>query len=101
MSDNYVVLFVRGKAEKNEKVREVLNDFKEWRIKHRIVDLTEEIQLYGNKVTLEGAFAIDFSKNGRTRIPVTPFATAGGKIFSGSDKIKENLTYLSNNYPDE
>jgi hypothetical protein len=78
----------------------VLGDFKRYKIKHKIVDVSEKIDLYGNKVTLEGAFAIDFSSNGRINVPITPLVAADDKFFYGSDEIKSNLKYLSANYPD-
>jgi len=100
MSNGYVVLFVKGKERLDKKTQEVLDSFREHKIKHKIVDLHEKIELYGNKVTLEGAFAIDFSNNGKVAVPITPLVAADDRFFYGSEEIKNNLKYLSANYPD-
>jgi len=98
MGNGYVVLYVKGQGKCDENTKEVLESFQKNKIKHRIVDLTEKIDLYGNRITLEGAFAIDFSQN--KKIPITPLAAADDKVFSGSEEIRKNLKYLSENYPE-
>jgi hypothetical protein len=98
MSNGYVVLFIRGKGERDERTREILEDFKAHKIKYKIVDLNEKIELYGSEVTLEGAFALDFSGNGT--VPTTPLAVADDRRFNGSEEIRKNLKFLRENYPD-
>ena len=93
-----MVLFVKAKEQMDQKTQEILDNFRKYKIKHKIVDLTEKIELYGNKVTLEGAFAIDFSENGKIKIPITPLVTAGDRLFNGAEEIKRNLEYLRKNY---
>jgi hypothetical protein len=98
MSNGYVVLFIRGQA---GDVKDVLNSLQACKIKHKVVDLCEKIELYGNKVTLEGSFAVDFSQSGGMKVPITPMVAADGKIFSGSEEIKKNIGYLQKHYSDE
>lgn len=101
MSDGCVVLFLKYKERPDHKTKEILDDFRKFKIRHKIVDLTEKFELYGNKVTLEGAFAMDFSENGKTKVPITPLATTGEELFNGPEEIKRNLEYLKKNYSTE
>jgi len=98
VGNGYVTLFVRRRAQLNQKTEALINDLQKLRIKHKIVDVTEKIELYGNKVTLEGAFAMDFSENGKVKVPTTPLATVDDKLFNGLEEIKSNLEFLRKNY---
>jgi hypothetical protein len=101
MSRGYVVLFVKARKKLSDKTREIISNFQKYKIKYILVDLSEQIELYGNKVTLEGAFAIDFSDNGKVKVPITPLATADDKLFNGAEEINKNLEYLKENYSEE
>lgn len=98
MGNGYVTLFVRRRAQLNQKTEALIDDLQKLRIKHKIVDITEKIELYGNKVTLEGAFAMDFSDNGKVKVPTTPLVTVDDKLFNGLEEIKSNLEFLRKNY---
>lgn len=98
MADGYVLLYVRGAPENDNKVGQILGEFEKLKIKHRVVDLSEEISLYGNRMPLEGFFALDLSGVGDVKVPLTPLAVAEDKIFNGSDEILESLDYLAKNY---
>ena len=98
MVDRYVVIYINGNPENDSRAKKILEKFEELKIKHKLINLNEEIDLYGNKMTLEGFFALDFSGMGDVKVPRTPFAVAEDKIFDGFDKISENLDYLARNY---
>lgn len=98
MADRYVVLYIKGSPENDDKAKQILERFEKFKIRHKVVNLSEEFSLYGNKTTLEGFFALDFSGTGDVKVPRTPFAVAEGKIFNGADKIFEGLEYLRKNY---
>lgn len=97
MSNGYVVVYVRGKDE-SEDAREVLDSFRKYHIKFKVVDLKEKTELYGHSVSLEGAFAIDFSRKGLKGVPITPLVSANGKIFSGSREIIKNIGFFKTCY---
>jgi len=98
MADGYVVLYIKGSPENDDKAKQILEKFEELKIRHKVVNLSEEISLYGNKITLEGFFALDFSGMRDVKVPLTPLAVAEDKIFNGFDKISEGLDYLRKNY---
>ena len=93
-----MVLYINGNPENNNRTKEILGKFEKLKIKHKLVNLSEEIRLYGNMMTLEGFFALDFSGIGDVKVPHTPFVVAEDKIFNGFKKISENLGYLVENY---
>jgi len=97
---DYVLLYVNKTSEENPEFQEILKKFKEFKIKHRIVDLNGKLNLYGNETSLEGLFALDFSETYDISIPVTPLAVAEGRLYSGSREIFENLEYFKQNYPE-
>ena len=99
MGDRYVTLYVMQRNVKDkEKNSEIIAVFKRLKIKHIIVNLSEKIDLYGNEISLEGPFAIDFSGNGPIKNPSPPLAVAGNKTFNGFEEIKGNMDYLKRNY---
>lgn len=99
MGDSYVTLYMMQRNIKDkERNCEIIDTFKRLRIKHRVVNLSEKIDLYGNEINLEGPFAIDFSGSGPIRNPSPPVAVAGNKIFNGFEEIKGNMDYLKRNY---
>lgn len=98
MADGYVVLYVRGPPENDNKAGQILGEFEKLKIRHKVVDLSEEFSLYGNRMPLEGFFALDLSGIGNVTVPLTPLAVAEDKIFNGSDEILESLEYLAENY---
>lgn len=98
MTDKYVVLYIKGSREDDDKTKQILEKFKEFKIRHKVVNLSEAFTLYGNKMTLEGFFVLDLSGMGDVKVPLTPLAVAENKIFSGVDRISEGLEYLRRNY---
>lgn len=91
-------MYINGSPENDKKTKQLLVKLEKMKIKHKIVNLNEEVSLYGNKMTLEGFFALDFSGVGDVNVPITPFAVADDKIFNGVDKISENLEYLEKKF---
>lgn len=97
---DYVVVYINKASGENQEFLEVLKKFREHKIKHKIVDLNKKFNLYGNEISLEGSFALDFSGMSDVSIPVTPLAVAHGRLYSGSRKILENIEYFQQNYPE-
>jgi len=97
---DYVLLYVNKTSGENQEFQELLKKIKELKIKHKIIDLNRKLNLYGNEISLEGLFALDFSGMRNVNIPVTPLAVAGGRLYSGSREIFENLEYFKQNYPE-
>lgn len=98
MADGYVVLYIKGKQENDNRTKQILERFEKLNIRHKVVDLDEEFTLYGNKMTLEGVFTLDFSGMGDIKVPRTPLAVAEKKVSNGFDEILEDLEYFRRNY---
>jgi len=98
MAQEYVVLYINGNPKTNQRTKEILKKFKELKINYKLIKLDDEIDLYGNKTTLEGFFTLDFSGKGDVVVPNTPFAVADDRVFNGFDKISENLDYLEKKF---
>lgn len=98
MADGYVVLYIKKSQENDDRTNQILERFEELKIRHKVVDLSTEFTLYGNRMTLEGFFTLDFSGMGDVKVPCTPFAVAEDKIFSGANGILEDLEYLRRNF---
>ena len=95
---DYVLLYVNRGSQDNQEFKELVKKLEELKIKHKIIDLNGKFDLYGNEISLEGLFSLDFSGMCNISIPITPLAVAGNKLYSGSREIFENLEYLKQNY---
>jgi len=99
MEKGPVILYVRWhNKDYREASAKVIEKFNKLKIRHVIVDLSEKFRLYGNEVSYEGPFALEFSGSKSVEMPRLPLAVAGDRIFNGLEEIEGNLHYLQKNY---
>jgi len=99
METRYVILYIRQYNEKYKALNlKIIDEFRKLNIEFKIIDLSEKFTLYGNEISYEGAFALDFSGSKSVIVPHPPLVVAGERIFNGSEEIRNNLPYLQENY---
>ena len=98
MEKAYVVLYVRQNDRYKELNLKVIERFNSLKIRHKTINLSDKFRLYGNEITYEGPFALEFSGSRSVETPQLPLVVAGDKILNGFEEIENNLSYLQKNY---
>lgn len=93
MGDSSILLYVRRNgSESRADGEDVQEELSQRGIEYKVIDISEKLPFYNNlEITIEGAFAFDFSNLRGVRNPVTPLLLVGNSIFNGKREILSNL----------